>query len=877
MSIEFVRFSTTQNSIRAWAKTTESQLVTLTIGGEGGSPNVTTDAKYFTGFIDFPGLLPDTEYDYTMAAAGGDNPSGTIKTQPAAGSSTKVLFMACMDQLVEVPFIKLAQDENADEVVLLGDTPYTDRYNPDQLSMLIVGRRSSFNNLLPPDTDHVTNWYDMMLNNMTMAQLSESVSIHAMMDNHEFPGNNWDCTPAGGANPAMTQVNVDLTHHECEDAFVAYNLQQPYFSSGDGDPPGTTLDPASSFHPNWWIQVTGELTIIGTDSHCGRQPVIDDDDEDKTMWGPNQYADIKTMCLNKTTKWLCIASSKLWSTQPGTEEGNGWNIYTTQARDFIDFLEANNVKGVFFMCGDPHDSILGDGPAQDTPFNYAMIAVGPISSQGFPRIQDETNRTFPTPEDTDLQHKNYARVEATPDSLKIKIITSNNDTTIDLELDYDTNTWSTIKLHPVYPVIYDHVIDEQSDNGEGKGSDITTFLPNLTVDPPILSLFNENATEEILPGFVYKLANFAKGNVVDEAILYVNFTFSANGENFRTFCATPNGQPFRNAYNPWSVEKLGGNKLAAFTDTDIPSVPGDNVLVGVDVTEHVNEALALSNWNSSVDFLNFYFLDTSAGASFNFLGSSTQDGIGGPVRNYWSSRLMIKDFGLPAPVPGDEAANYDGTTQYLKHVYSPPLDDGNSYTFSIWFRVLSGEGIVKTLYSNASLNFRFLINTGNLFLARARDSGTNNLSRMTTSQQFLIADGWNHVVVSGIAGSRAQLYVNGISDNNIGDNVAGDIEFDVGDNFISIAGSETGSFFPGCMSELYLNTTESVDLDDPAILARFIKDGKPVDLGAIGQLPSGNQPLIYAPSGDSRINLGFGGAATIPVAGPTLCTNSPGS
>ena len=62
------------------------------------------------------------------------------------------------------------------------------------------------------------------------------------------------------------------------------------------------------------------------------------------------------------------------------------------------------------------------------------------------------------------------------------------------------------------------------------------------------------------------------------------------------------------------------------------------------------------------------------------------------------------------------------------------------------------------------------------------------------------------------------------------------------------------------LAELYVNLAETLDFTVVAN-RRFFNDGAgaPVSLGASGQTPTGNSPLVYAPDGNPARNLGTGG------------------
>ncbi len=70
----------------------------------------------------------------------------------------------------------------------------------------------------------------------------------------------------------------------------------------------------------------------------------------------------------------------------------------------------------------------------------------------------------------------------------------------------------------------------------------------------------------------------------------------------------------------------------------------------------------------------------------------------------------------------------------------------------------------------------------------------------------------------------------------------------------------------GGVADYYLALGQNLDLSVPSNLAKFISAGKPVYLGANGQLPTGTAPTIFG-SGDATTflqpNLGTGGALNI--------------
>jgi len=91
------------------------------------------------------------------------------------------------------------------------------------------------------------------------------------------------------------------------------------------------------------------------------------------------------------------------------------------------------------------------------------------------------------------------------------------------------------------------------------------------------------------------------------------------------------------------------------------------------------------------------------------------------------------------------------------------------------------------------------------------------------------------------------------------------------------AGDGTLAKVDGDYSEVYFSS-EFIDLSVPANLEKFIKDGKPVDLGGDGSSPTGTSPLMYfsgnSAAWNSGVNKGTGGNFTM-TGSVTDSTNEP--
>lgn len=126
---------------------------------------------------------------------------------------------------------------------------------------------------------------------------------------------------------------------------------------------------------------------------------------------------------------------------------------------------------------------------------------------------------------------------------------------------------------------------------------------------------------------------------------------------------------------------------------------------------------------------------------------------------------------------------------------------------------------------------------------------------------------WRNVLWTGdLSGTPTiSALVNG-GINGAVENITGtDGVFDLNGLAFAIGGDTFGSFFTGYLADMWIAPGQALDLSDPAVVAKFIKDGKPVDLGSDGSTPTGTAPAIFLhiDSGgnpmDFRTNKGTGG------------------
>ena len=224
------------------------------------------------------------------------------------------------------------------------------------------------------------------------------------------------------------------------------------------------------------------------------------------------------------------------------------------------------------------------------------------------------------------------------------------------------------------------------------------------------------------------------------------------------------------------------------------------------------------------------------------------------------------------------AVNFDGNTWLSRTLAFSGIAQGKKGTFSVW---------VKTNTVGAALFFigygtpanKFVANlTGSQYQIAGNNAGGTAILTEKSSANYPTPQGWTHFLASfdGNTGIN-QLYINGTSDLLTSTNTGGVIAYD-GDRI----GVGTNFNFPtskivGDMADLYFNAIDAVDLSVQANRDKFIKNGKPVFLGASGQLPTGSSPTVLLSNSAATFqnNLGTGGNFSIAAGALTAASTSP--
>ncbi len=224
------------------------------------------------------------------------------------------------------------------------------------------------------------------------------------------------------------------------------------------------------------------------------------------------------------------------------------------------------------------------------------------------------------------------------------------------------------------------------------------------------------------------------------------------------------------------------------------------------------------------------------------------------------------------------ADDYDGSTNFaLRGSDYTSNADSKVCTFSVWFRVDGGGASNRVFISNQFGRIQLTLNTSNQFRMQFRDSAATIILHATSTTTFAAGAAWHNVIFSCNLGTTAiRLVVDGVEETPtiITGPTNANIDWTTGEQSF---GSNTGgtSDFDGCISDLYFNNAEYLDISDPNNIGAFISPaGEPVDLGANASFPTGAIPILAVLGGDPSTNIGYGGNL-VNQAALSACSSSP--
>lgn len=227
------------------------------------------------------------------------------------------------------------------------------------------------------------------------------------------------------------------------------------------------------------------------------------------------------------------------------------------------------------------------------------------------------------------------------------------------------------------------------------------------------------------------------------------------------------------------------------------------------------------------------------------------------------SVTQLSGLGAGGPKYYANSVNFDGTNDYLTRG-ADLTGNANSKlgTFSCWVNLKGGNATLVRLYDLdlATPRFSVLRQADDTWRVNARDTGATLTLQMDSNSTYTDASGWHHILMSWDTASASHLWVDDSDDEAAGTTLV-DAAIDYTDTDHSIGAVPDGTQkISADIADLWF-TNDFIDISSQSNRRLFIDSfGKPVFLGASGQIPTGTDPLVFfsGPTADWHTNLGSG-------------------
>ncbi len=218
---------------------------------------------------------------------------------------------------------------------------------------------------------------------------------------------------------------------------------------------------------------------------------------------------------------------------------------------------------------------------------------------------------------------------------------------------------------------------------------------------------------------------------------------------------------------------------------------------------------------------------------------------------------------------GPQATEWDGTNDSATYSSTPSglSTTGPGFVMSFFFRCDASGKFHGIFGTPASSNIYILIRSGNTLHLQIKDTAGGTLINHVNVGPNDLADGNPHhaIFCADRTNNRTQLVIDGTTRINTTYPTANDIAIMGASINIALV---DGFRFEGVWWEVWANDEVGQDVVTDLTKWRNV-DGTPADLGADGSTPTGSQPVLYFPDGDTSNNRGTGGNATV-SGSPTL-------
>ena len=409
------------------------------------TPDAARDSAVTTR-VDSAKLRPSERYYYRFFTCDQTSPVGRFRTARPADSQepVRVAFFSCQDY--ESGFYTahagLAQEEDLDLVVCLGDYIYERSFDPDKTR---EDRTGANGDAEVQTLSEYRDKYRLYHTDPDLLAVRAQHPMYAIWDDHEVEDN----YAAGREGDATQNRRVPFAERQAS-GYRAFFEHMPQLEiAGARDRIYGTIP----------LGRNADVILLDQRQYRSDQPCDDrtapppgtcteKDDPTRTMLGAEQKAWFKDELARSQARWklvgnqLQMMSLELAPGQPLTVDS--WDGYTAERRELGEFIRARGITDVSYLTGDIHtffagnvtpsgrEAPAGGGTPEQTAVATEFVA-GSITSEGIADraggdelrdqialVLDTSTRTNPQIKYSNQSSKGYGVLEARPDELLVQ-------------------------------------------------------------------------------------------------------------------------------------------------------------------------------------------------------------------------------------------------------------------------------------------------------------------------------------------------------------------------------------------------------------------------------------------------------------------------
>jgi len=367
--------------------------------------------------VEISGLIPGTQYYYSVTDAQNEIAVGEFRTPSDFGISAGLRFGASGDwqQAPPFPSLKNGPERDLDFFIKLGDSIYADSETPALRGVVQARMLDDFR------VKHGENLSSRFGLNV-MALLNGSTSILATIDDHEVvdnfaggavPGQSPDASDVHPLEPPLFTDTVGLVNETqvYQDAMQAFQEYHP-IRSELWDTPNDVLTHGK---PKFYRKATfgSDATVLVLDARSFRNaplPAVTDlfdvnevkaflvstFTEDRTMLGRAQVDCLKNDLLDSQQDgitWKFIVIPEPVQNFGAINAEDRFEGYAAERTELLKFIHENHIENVVFIAGDFHGTLVnnlayqelqGEGTedpvvVESTPIGAFEVVTGPVA------------------------------------------------------------------------------------------------------------------------------------------------------------------------------------------------------------------------------------------------------------------------------------------------------------------------------------------------------------------------------------------------------------------------------------------------------------------------------------------------------------------